>query len=134
MVFCHHRLFLWLPYSLHDFPLVCSQPGCNPNRLRSAGLFKTVRLVVDWVHDYYIGTEYLECGRCNKKVPGWSLDILSQLDKHQVEQFLAVVLYQLALDKTLLLKLRDRTMWQPCDVRRTVSVSLRVWTLLLQWI
>ena len=110
LVFFHHRLFLWLPYRLHDFPLVCSQPGCNHNRLRSAGLFKTVRRVVDWVHDYYMGTEYLECGRCNKKVPGWSLDILSQLDNHQVEEFPAVVSYQLALDKTLLLELRDRSL------------------------
>ena len=99
VVFFHHRLFLWLPYRLHDFPLVCSEPGCNHNGLQSA-----VRSVADWVHDYYMGTEYLECCRCNKKVPGWSLD------NPQAEEFPLVVLYQLVLNKMLLLELRDRSL------------------------
>ncbi|RUS74336.1 hypothetical protein EGW08_017906 [Elysia chlorotica] len=73
--------FLWMPYPIWGYlfyPFECSQPGCARRQLHSCGLYKTVRRVIDQVDDYYMGTEYLECGRCHKS-PGWSLELLDQL-------------------------------------------------------
>ncbi|RUS90903.1 hypothetical protein EGW08_001300, partial [Elysia chlorotica] len=106
--FCH-RFFLWMPYRIWGYPFVCSQPGCARRQLHSCGLYKTVRRVIDQVDDYYMGTEYLECGRCHKS-PGWSLELLDQLGYVERSQFPAVLSYQLALDKKIVSELRHRSL------------------------
>ncbi|KAL6473039.1 hypothetical protein MHYP_G00192270 [Metynnis hypsauchen] len=41
-----------------------------------------------------MATEYLECHRCRKKVAGWSLDILEQLDPAHRAMFPAILTYR----------------------------------------
>ena len=108
--FFHHRFFLWMPYRMWAVPFVCSQPGCERCQLSSCGLYKTVRRVIDQVDDYYMGTEYLECGKCHRKAPAWSLEILDQLDAAHRSHFPAVLSYHLALDKWIVAELRDRSL------------------------
>ncbi|GFS01684.1 hypothetical protein ElyMa_001104000, partial [Elysia marginata] len=62
-LFFHHRFFLWMPYRMWNARFLCSQPGCEGQRLNSCGIYRTVRRLIDRVDDYYMGTEYLECGK-----------------------------------------------------------------------
>lgn len=63
------------PYVLWAFKLACPQSGCR-GTLCKAGLYnKTIRRVLDIDLWYLMATEYLECGRCKKKVAGWSRDL-----------------------------------------------------------
>ncbi|KAK3759937.1 hypothetical protein RRG08_062160 [Elysia crispata] len=109
-VFFHHRFFLWMPYRMLAYPFLCSQPGCDRRQLSSCGLYKTVRRVIDQVDDYYMGTEYLECGKCHRKLPAWSQEILEQLDICNRLRFPAVLSYHLALDRRVVAELRDRSL------------------------
>lgn len=88
-------LFLWMPYRLWAFKLVCTQPQCRGQKLSGAGLYRTVRRVLDIDGWYYMATEYLECRRCRKKVAGWSRDVLDQLDPAHREEFPAILTYRL---------------------------------------
>ncbi|KAK3787956.1 hypothetical protein RRG08_008973 [Elysia crispata] len=106
-VFFHHQFFLWMPYRMLAFPFLCCQPGCDWRQL-SCGHYKTApRRVIDQVDDYYMGTEYLECGKCHRKVPAWSQEILDQLDICNPLRFPAVLSYHLALDRRVVAELRD---------------------------
>ncbi|KAL6473055.1 hypothetical protein MHYP_G00192430 [Metynnis hypsauchen] len=60
----------------------------------ASGLYKTVRRVLDIDGWYFMATEYLECHRCRKKVAGWSLDILEQLDPAHRAMFPAILTYR----------------------------------------
>ncbi|XP_075959015.1 uncharacterized protein LOC142962422 [Anarhichas minor] len=51
--------------------LACPQPLCT-GTLTKAGLYRTIRRVLDIDGWYLMATEYLECRRCKKKVGGWS--------------------------------------------------------------
>ncbi|GFR89434.1 hypothetical protein ElyMa_000793700 [Elysia marginata] len=111
-LFFHHRFFLWMPYRMWNARFLCSQPGCEGQRLNSCGLYRTVRRVIDRVDDYYMGNEYmyLECGKCHKKSPAWNQAIMKQLGPAQRIQFSAVLSYKLALDRSIVRELRDRTL------------------------
>ena len=109
-VFFHHQFFLWMPYRMLAFPFLCCQPGCDWRQL-SCGHYKTApRRVIDQVDDYYMGTEYLECGKCHRKVPALSQEILDQLDICNRLRFPAVLSYHLALDRRVVAELRDRSL------------------------
>ncbi|GFR92966.1 hypothetical protein ElyMa_000880800 [Elysia marginata] len=109
-LFFHHRFFLWMPYRMWNARFLCSQPGCEGQQLNSCGLYRTVRRVIDRVDDYYMGTEYLECGKCHKKSPAWNQAILRQLDPAQRLMFPAVLSYKLALDSSIVDEMRDRAL------------------------
>ncbi|GFO32833.1 kelch-like protein 7 [Plakobranchus ocellatus] len=109
-VFFTHRFFLWMPYRIWGTRFHCSKPECRRQQLASCGLYKTVRRVIDLSDDYYMGAEYLECGKCHKKLPSWSMDILGQLDPAHRSYFPAVLTYHLALDKRVVALLRDRSL------------------------
>lgn len=47
--------------------------------LTQAGLYRTVRKVLNVDGWYYMGTEYLEYKFCKKKFAGWSSLVLEQL-------------------------------------------------------
>ncbi len=111
--FYHVRLFLWVPYRLLAYRLLCSQPRvpyrllayrllCSqPNcrrlgfPLTACGIYKTVRRVLDVSGWYFMATEYLECRSCKKKLGAWSHDILNQLDPVHRKMFPAVLNYRL---------------------------------------
>ncbi|KAK0141506.1 hypothetical protein N1851_021392 [Merluccius polli] len=57
-----------------------------------------------------LATEYLECKGCSKKYPGWSEDILGQLDMGHRSQFPALLTYRYSCDIRVLRMMRERTM------------------------
>lgn len=92
--FFSRPLFLWMPLKMWRFPLACVHPSCGKHRLTAAGLYRTVRKVLDIDGWYDLATEYLECKRCGKKYPAWSEDILGQLDMGHRSQFPALLTYR----------------------------------------
>ena len=74
--------------------LRCVQAECEGRELTSAGLYRTVRQVLDVGGYFHMATEYLECGRCHAKHAGWSEVILRQLDAGHRAQFPAVLTYR----------------------------------------
>lgn len=93
LFFCR-PLCLWMPYKMWRYPLVCVRPACDKYRLTGAGLYRTVRRVLDIDGWYDLATEYLECKRCSKKYPAWSEDMLGQLDMGHRSQFPALLTYR----------------------------------------
>ena len=69
------------------------QPLCTGS-LTKAGLYRTIRRVLDIDGWYLMATEYLECRRCKKKVGGWSQGIIRQLPPTYSCQFPAVLTYK----------------------------------------
>ena len=89
--FFQRSFFLWLPYRMWAYHLKCPADG---GKLMGAGLYKTVRRVLDRSGWYYMATECLQCPSCGKKVAGWSQDILEHLDVAHREEFPAVLTYK----------------------------------------
>ncbi|XP_028451543.1 uncharacterized protein LOC114566902 [Perca flavescens] len=91
------------------YRLRCPVAACG-GKLAGAGLYKTVRRVLDRSGWYFMGTEYLECSSCHKRVPGWSQDILEQLDIAHREEFPAVLTYKLSCDRAVIGLMKERTL------------------------
>ncbi|XP_055075101.2 uncharacterized protein [Misgurnus anguillicaudatus] len=108
LFFCR-TLFLWMPLKMWRFPLVCVRPDCDKHKLTAAGLYRTVRKVLDIDGWYDLATEYLECKRCKKKYPAWSENILEQLDMGHRSQFPALLTYRYSCDNRVLRMMRERT-------------------------
>ncbi|XP_056603683.1 uncharacterized protein LOC130420422 [Triplophysa dalaica] len=97
-------------------PLIHTQPPASPDlffycgkhRLTAAGLYRTVRKVLDRWYD--LATEYLECKGCKKKYPAWSEDILGLLDMGHRSQFPALLTYRYSCDNRVLRMMRERTL------------------------
>ena len=62
--------------------------------LTQAGLYRTVRRVLNIDGWYLMGTEYLECKFCRKKFAGWSSLVLHQLDMGHRSYFPAILTYR----------------------------------------
>ncbi|XP_052472153.1 uncharacterized protein LOC128028874 [Carassius gibelio] len=126
--FFHARLFLWIPYRLWSYRLLCSQPNCRRLGfpLTACGMYKTVRRVLDVSGWYFMATEYLECRSCKKKLAGWSQDILNQLDPVHREMFPAVLTYRLSCDKEIVRWMRGRSLGNSAtSVHRSLCVRHR---------
>ncbi|XP_047222832.1 uncharacterized protein LOC124869131 [Girardinichthys multiradiatus] len=65
--------------------------------MTKAGLYRTIRRVLDIDGWYLKATEYLECCRCKKKVGGWSQGIIGQLPLTYSCLFPAVLTYNCIL-------------------------------------
>ncbi|KAK3726392.1 hypothetical protein QZH41_016260, partial [Actinostola sp. cb2023] len=102
------RLLLWMPRKLWKVTLYCPHPGCDNQRLTSAGLYNTVRQVVDIDSCYNLAAEYLECKNCKRKVISWSPAIVKQLDMGHQLQFPVLLTYQYACDIRVIRLLRQR--------------------------
>ncbi|XP_055362612.1 uncharacterized protein LOC114850111 [Betta splendens] len=105
--FFQRPFFLWMPYKMWACRLVC--PSCD-TKLTGAGLYKTVRRVLDRDGWYFMGTEYLECRSCGKKIATWAQDIINQLDLSHQDQFPAVLTYKLSCHKSVILQMRQQTL------------------------
>ncbi|XP_041950499.1 uncharacterized protein LOC121711204 [Alosa sapidissima] len=105
--FFQHPFFLWMPYRMWAYHLTCFACG---RKLMGAGLYRTVRRVLDRSGRYRMGTDYLQCPSCHKKVTGCSQDILEQLDIEHREQFPAVLTYKLSCDRAVSGLLKERTL------------------------
>ncbi|XP_061118069.1 uncharacterized protein LOC133141515 [Conger conger] len=98
-----------MPLCMWAFKLTCTQPGCK-RPLTKAGLYKTIRRVLDIDGWYLMATEYLSCQRCQKKVAGWSHDVLNRLDPAHRNQFPAILTYKLTCDLRVMRLLRERSL------------------------
>ncbi|XP_071827729.1 uncharacterized protein [Apostichopus japonicus] len=78
--------------------------------LTRAGLYRTVRRVLDVDGWYYMGTEYLECKFCKRKFAGWSNLVLDQLDRGRRSFFPAILTYRYSCDMKVVRLLRERTL------------------------
>ncbi|KAL2082092.1 hypothetical protein ACEWY4_021910 [Coilia grayii] len=105
--FFQRPFFLWMPYRMWAYNLCC--PTCG-GKLVCAGLYETVRRVLDMSGWYFMATECLECSSCHKKVAGWSHDVLEQLDITHREEFPAVLTYQLSCDRAVIGLLKEHTL------------------------
>ncbi|XP_067430234.1 uncharacterized protein [Thunnus thynnus] len=97
--FFQRPFFFWAPYRMWLYRLKC--PDCE-HKLTACGIYKTIRKVLDLDGWYYMGTEYLECRSCEKKVAGWSDCVTKQLDLDHQQLFPAVLAYKLSCDKKVL--------------------------------
>ncbi|KAL2082466.1 hypothetical protein ACEWY4_022284 [Coilia grayii] len=102
------RLFLWMPVRIWGVRPACAQPGCN-RPFTKAGLYKTIRRVLDIDGWYLMATEYLESRQCQRKVAGWSQEVMDQLKPGHRCQFPALLTYQLSCDRRVISMLRERT-------------------------
>nr|XP_043888296.1 uncharacterized protein LOC122773585 [Solea senegalensis] len=105
--FFQRPFFLWMPYRMWAYRLKCPADG---RKLMGAGLYKTVRRVLDMSGWYFMATEYLECPACHKKIVSWSRDILDQLDLAHRDQFPAVLTYKLSCDMAVIGQMKERTL------------------------
>ena len=71
--------------------------------------YRTVRKIVDVSDNYFMGTEYLVCPRCFKKLAAWSLPLLDQMPIERRRQFPALLSYKLGVDRNVILTMRERT-------------------------
>ncbi|XP_052445112.1 uncharacterized protein LOC127986896 [Carassius gibelio] len=129
LFFCR-PLFLWITLKMWLFPLVCVRPDCGRHRLTAAGIYRTVRKVLDIDGWYDLATEYLECKRCKKKYPAWSEDILGQLDMGHRSQFPALLTYRYSCDNRVLRMMRERTLGNSVTqlYRKLMEQHSEAWT------
>ena len=88
--------------------LYCPHEGCEKKPLTSAGIYSTVRQVLDIDSFYNLAAEYLECRSCQRKVISWSPEIVKQLDAGHQVQFPVLLTYQYACDVRVIRLLRNR--------------------------
>ncbi|XP_034749130.1 uncharacterized protein LOC117957472 [Etheostoma cragini] len=98
-----------MPHRIWQQQLTCPQPLCT-GTMTKAGLYRTIRRVLDIDGWYLMATEYLECRRYKKKVGGWSQGIIRQLSPTYSCQFPAVLTYKLSCDLRVVAQLRSRTL------------------------
>ena len=101
-------LLLWMPRKLWKVTLYCLHEGCDRKLLTSAGIYSTVRQVIDIDSNYNLAAEYLECRHCKRKVISWSPEIIKQLDTGHQLQFPVLLTYQYACDVRVIRLLRNR--------------------------
>ena len=103
------RLFLWMPRKMWLMRLTC--PDCGTKEeLRSKGLYKRVRSVVDVTDVSYLAAGYMGCGSCKGTFIAWDLRILNQLPEGVRARFPVVLTYKYACDRAVIAALRARTL------------------------
>ena len=102
------HLLLWMQRKLWQVRLHCPHDDHVKHPLTSAGLYPHVRQVLDLDGFYSLATEYLECGKCKRKVISWSQGILDKLDVGHRKQFPVIITYNYACDVRVLRLLRQR--------------------------
>ena len=97
-----------MPRKLWKVTLYCPHEGCEKQPLTSAGIYSTVRQVVDIDSNYNLAAEYLECRSCTRKVISWSPAIVKQLDVGHQVQFPVLLTYMCACDVRVIRLFRHR--------------------------
>ena len=103
------RLFLWMPRKMWAIRLVC--PHCK-QALRSKGVYRKVRVVIDVKDCYYLVGEYMYCSTtgCARTYISWDSRILDQLPDSVQARFPVVLTYKYACDRAVIALLRARTL------------------------
>ncbi|CAL8311585.1 unnamed protein product [Lota lota] len=99
---------------------VCPTCGCS---LTGAGLYRTVRRVLDTSGWYFMGTEHLECCSCKTRYAVWAQSITGQLNLAHQERFPAILTYKLSCDKTVIGFLRECTLGNSASCLRATLVE-----------
>ena len=103
------RLFLWMPRKMWHMRVTC--PNCGSDEeLRSKGLYRRVRRVIDVTNVYYLAAEYMDCRSCKGTFVAWDLRILDQLPEGIRARFPVVLTYKYACDRAVIATLRARTL------------------------
>ncbi|XP_051915356.1 uncharacterized protein LOC127596645 [Hippocampus zosterae] len=122
--FFHSSFFLWAPYKMWGVKLACPDSKCGHDRLTGGGLYRTVRRVLDLRGWYFMGTESLECLKCNKKISAWDKSIRKQLHISKQLLFPAIMTYQLACDKAVISLMRARSLGNSATQLRRVLTEI----------
>ena len=69
-----------MPWKLWKVKLYCPHEGCDRQPLTSAGMYRTVRQVLEIDSKCNLAAEYLDCTFCQRKVISWSPEIVKQID------------------------------------------------------
>ena len=77
-------------------------------KMTRKGLWRNIRKCVSLNEFYFICSETLECSHCSKSLAAWDMKIMEQLDMARRTLFHAVLTYQLALDRKVLVLMRQR--------------------------
>ena len=86
-------------------------PNCGSDEeLRSKGLYRRVRRVIDVTDVYYLAAEYMDCRSCKGTFVAWDLRILDQLPEGIRARFPVVLTYKYACDRAVIATLRARTL------------------------
>jgi len=103
------RLFLWMPRKMWAINLVCVQ--CR-QALRSKGVYRKVRVVIDVKDCYYLAGEYMYCSNtsCTCTYISWDKRILDQLPDGVRAQFPVVLTYKYACGRAVVSLLRACTL------------------------
>ena len=99
------RLFLWMPRKMWHMRVTCSNCGTD-GELRSKGLYRRVRRVIDVTDVYYLAAEYMDCRSCKGTFVAWDLRILDQLPEGIRARFPVVLTYMYACDRAVIATLR----------------------------
>ncbi|XP_051928348.1 uncharacterized protein LOC127604952 [Hippocampus zosterae] len=124
--FFHSKFFLWAAYKMWGVKLACPGSGCGHDRLTGGGgvLYRTVRRVLDLRGWYFMGTESLECLKCNRKFSAWEESIRKQLHISKQLLFPAILTYQLACDKAVISLMRTRSLGNSATLLRRVLMEI----------
>ncbi|XP_019747785.1 uncharacterized protein LOC109529068 [Hippocampus comes] len=122
--FFHSKFFLWAPYKMWGVKLACPSSKCRHNRLTGGGVYRTIRRVLDVRGWYFMGTECLECLKCNRKFSAWEESIRKQLHISKQLLFPAVLTYKLACDKAVISLLRTRSLGNSATLLRQVLTEI----------
>ena len=96
-----------MPRKMWNVDFQC--PTCTRS-LRSKGLYNRVRLVLDVVEYYYLGSEYMDCNTCKGTYIAWDSRMLSQLTDEIRGLFPVILTYKYATDQSVVGLLRSRTL------------------------
>lgn len=103
------RLLLWMPRRMWNVNFMC--PNCDtPQSLRSKGIYKHVRIVMDFTNFYYLAGEYMDCRGCNASFISWDRRILDQLTDGVRARFPVVLTFKYACDQSVIALMRSRTL------------------------
>ena len=101
------RLLLWMPRRMWQVDFKC--PRCSVS-LRSKGVYRHIRKVLDIKDYYYLAAEYMECYRCSGTFIAWDDRMLTQLADGVRVHFPVTLTYRYACDISIISLLRTRTL------------------------
>ena len=83
-------------------------PNCGSDEeLRSKGLYRRVRRVIDVTDVYYLAAKYMDCRSCKGTFVAWDLRILDQLPEGIRARFPVVLTYKYACDRAVIARCPD---------------------------
>lgn len=102
------RLYVWAPKRMWNIPLECPTSGCKLP-LGKAGMYRRLRVVLDYDDRYYLAGEYLTC-TSHGPIPAWHSGVLAQLSPVHRNRFPVVFSTRQAMDRRCVTLMKPRTL------------------------